>query len=313
MMLSLPNLLHAGGTQAYLFRGGPVDIQHSSVYQASDIMQGQLKRKYRADFKAMHQSQRTKAYKEILATHRAGSPKRIILVGHSFGVPAAVDVANRLKQHGIKVALLVSVDARQGATKMRANSIPNNVVKVENYYETSSGLPGTPVFRRTDGGKRGILNKELTMDGGLRHSRLLKKVADSKLLGASISGKNINAVFDGNTSAKPIITSSRAKPVRVKTSSNRKPKKAPTTKRESLLARFFKSFKNRKAQTQVPASQKGAFPKKAVPSPKLARVKTSSYTPSPRALRVRAAASEGWKRGGPFGWIVGIFKGFFSR
>jgi thioesterase domain-containing protein len=65
---------------------------------------------------------------------RAGS---IVLVGHSLGASAAIDVAEQLRQAGFQVALIVMFDP------VTRTSVPGNVHLLKNFY-LSSGW-GTPV------------------------------------------------------------------------------------------------------------------------------------------------------------------------
>jgi hypothetical protein len=76
---------------------------------------------------------------EAIEDCRSGRVNSIVLVGHSLGASAAVNMAEQLRQAGIHVALIVTFDP---VTK---TSVPSNVHLLKNFY-LSNGW-GTPVQR----------------------------------------------------------------------------------------------------------------------------------------------------------------------
>jgi hypothetical protein len=74
---------------------------------------------------------------EAMQDCMSGRVDSIVLVGHSLGASAAIDVAEQLRQAGFQVALIVTFDP---VTK---TSVPSNVHLLKNFY-LSSGW-GTPV------------------------------------------------------------------------------------------------------------------------------------------------------------------------
>jgi len=87
------------------------------------------------------------AFSDSLATEaiqecKSGRVSSIVLVGHSLGASAAVSMAEQLRQAGLRVALIVTLDPVVKAV------VPNNVHLLKNFY-LSSGV-GTTVER---GGK----------------------------------------------------------------------------------------------------------------------------------------------------------------
>ena len=67
--------------------------------------------------------------------YRSGT-RSIVLIGHSLGAGAAVDVAQRLQQAGLPVTLLISLDPVGNA------SVPRNVHRAVNFYVSGSQLAG---------------------------------------------------------------------------------------------------------------------------------------------------------------------------
>ncbi len=74
---------------------------------------------------------------EAIDDCRSGRVGTIVLVGHSFGATGALMMADRLDKVGMHVALVVTLDP------VIKNSVPGNVVRLENFY-VSSGV-GTTV------------------------------------------------------------------------------------------------------------------------------------------------------------------------
>ena len=70
---------------------------------------------------------------EAIEDCRSGKISSIVLVGHSLGASAAVSMAEQLREVGLHVALIVTIDP---VTKL---VVPNNV-RVERNYYLSSGV-----------------------------------------------------------------------------------------------------------------------------------------------------------------------------
>ena len=71
--------------------------------------------------------------REAIEDCKSGKVGSIVLVGHSLGASAAVSMAEQLRQAGLHVALIVTMDP---VTKL---VVPDNVHLVRNYY-LSSGV-----------------------------------------------------------------------------------------------------------------------------------------------------------------------------
>ncbi len=70
---------------------------------------------------------------EAIEDCRSGRVSSIVLVGHSFGASAVLDVAEQLRQAGLHVALIVTFDP------VVRSAVPDNVHFLTNFY-ISDGL-----------------------------------------------------------------------------------------------------------------------------------------------------------------------------
>jgi hypothetical protein len=76
---------------------------------------------------------------EAIQECKSGRVSSIVLVGHSLGAAAAVSMAEQLRQAGLRVALIVTLDP------VMKTVVPNNAHLLKNFY-LSSGV-GTKVER----------------------------------------------------------------------------------------------------------------------------------------------------------------------
>jgi hypothetical protein len=104
---------------------------------------------------------------EILKERAAGKIAPVVLVGHSQGANNVIDMARSLESHHIPVDLMITL------TPFMQGTIPNNVVRAVNYYNSSGwGQPiaGDPGFQ----GK--IVNIDLANDPTITHVSIDKSV-----------------------------------------------------------------------------------------------------------------------------------------
>lgn len=73
---------------------------------------------------------------EAIEDCRSGRADRIVLVGHSFGATGALQMAERMRQAGLRVALIVTLDP------VIKGTVPDNVHRLENFY-LSNGIGTT--------------------------------------------------------------------------------------------------------------------------------------------------------------------------
>ncbi len=104
---------------------------------------------------------------EILKERAAGKTNPLVLVGHSQGANNVIDMARSLESHQIKVDLLITL------TPFMQNTVPANVVKAINYYNSSGW--GEPLAGDKDfQGK--IVNIDLAGDPKITHVSIDKSV-----------------------------------------------------------------------------------------------------------------------------------------
>ncbi len=78
----------------------------------------------------------------IRENYEVGSDEKLIIYGYSWGGDTGVEIAETLKEVGISVDLLVTVDAAKGPASGDLGDhvdreIPDNVKEVTNYYQTN--------------------------------------------------------------------------------------------------------------------------------------------------------------------------------
>src|SRR5215472_9334272 len=151
--LFLPSLAHAG-QKVFLIRG------FANVFSPGiDLLASELQKRGIAVETSNHLSWGSTA-SEAIAECKSGRISSIVLVGHSLGGAAVVDVARRLQEAGLRVALMVTLDP------VSAGQAPGNVRKLENYY-LATGI-GSSI--KTDNGFRGqVQNVDVSKRPGVDH------------------------------------------------------------------------------------------------------------------------------------------------
>lgn len=152
--LCLPSLANAAGQKVFLIRG------FANVFSPGiDLLASELQKRGVPVEVSNHLSWSSTA-SEAIEECRSGRIGSIVLVGHSLGGAAAVDVAKRLQEQGMRVALMVTLDP------VAAGQAPGNVRRLENYY-LSSGI-GSSI--KTDNGFHGQLqNVDVSKRPGIDH------------------------------------------------------------------------------------------------------------------------------------------------
>jgi surfactin synthase thioesterase subunit len=152
--LCLPNFAQAAGQKVFLIRG------FANVFSPGiDLLASELQNRGVPVETSNHLSWGTTA-SEAIEGCRSGQISSIVLVGHSLGGAAVVDVAKRLQEAGMRVALMVTLDP------VAAGQAPSNVRKLENYY-LATGI-GSSI--KTDNGFRGQLqNVDVSKRPGVDH------------------------------------------------------------------------------------------------------------------------------------------------
>ncbi len=120
-----------GGTHVYLLRG----IFNVSV--GLDALAGKLARMGIAASVYGHGESGSVAA-EAIRDYKSGRVRSIILIGHSLGGGAVLSVAEQLKNAGVPVALLISLESGS------SGPVASNVRRAVNFYIAGSGVPVGP-------------------------------------------------------------------------------------------------------------------------------------------------------------------------
>lgn len=124
---------HAGNV--YLIRG-LIGVFSTGMDDLGDklILQGVRAKVYQ-------DTQHSELADQIVREYKgASNPEPLVLIGHSYGADDVVRVSNVLNEHGIKVDLLITVDATIPP------QVPANVVTCYNYFQ-SNATDVIPMFR----------------------------------------------------------------------------------------------------------------------------------------------------------------------
>ncbi len=116
---------------------------------------------------------------DIIAGHRNGDNAHVILIGHSLGSNAVVQVADRLASNGIPVDLAVTFDITEGLR------VPLNIACFINFYQNNGfGRPAVEacrVYRRVQqhqpvepDAARSRQHRQRTTIAGLRHEQRVR-------------------------------------------------------------------------------------------------------------------------------------------
>jgi pimeloyl-ACP methyl ester carboxylesterase len=153
--LCLPGLAHAAGPQKVFLIRGFMNVLSPGI----DLLAFELRQRGVLTEVSNHLSSPLTA-SEAIEECKTGKIGSIVLVGHSLGAAAAVDVAKRLQEAGLQVALMVTMDP------VAASHASGNVRRLENYY-LSKGI-GSSI--KTDASFHGKLqNVDLSSRPGADH------------------------------------------------------------------------------------------------------------------------------------------------
>jgi pimeloyl-ACP methyl ester carboxylesterase len=107
--------------------------------------------------------------RDILKDREQFGPRPIVLVGHSLGANAAIQVAEELKKRRIAVQYLVTLAATA------PDPVPSNVMRVDNFYFRTNGW-GEPVVGAA-GFTGSLRNLDFSDTAGFGHFNIDKQPA----------------------------------------------------------------------------------------------------------------------------------------
>jgi hypothetical protein len=102
---------------------------------------------------------------EAIAKYRAGNHGPIIIIGHSLGAVAAIDMAKKLQQNRIPVSLIVTFGPNVDL------AAPANVTSAVNYYQSKSYSNGRML--RGPGFHGSIANVDLEKSANVNHLNMV--------------------------------------------------------------------------------------------------------------------------------------------
>jgi pimeloyl-ACP methyl ester carboxylesterase len=103
---------------------------------------------------------------EVARLYRAGARAPVIIAGHSLGADAAVSMAQRLKQYGVPVALVITFGPLHDPV------VPANVGRAVNYFQSQSAWRGQ--LLRGPGFRGSLTNINLDKASEVNHFNIEK-------------------------------------------------------------------------------------------------------------------------------------------
>lgn len=161
------------GAHVYLFRG------FTGVFsQGMDEIGGKLRRRGISASVHAHITWGSQAAQAI-ADYKGGRTRSIVLIGHSMGGPAVINMAEELARAQVPVALVITFDP------VGALAAPPNVRRLVNYY-VGGGVGAT--VARAQGSRGSVVNTDLSSAGlghvSVQYSEEIQLKAVSNVLAA---------------------------------------------------------------------------------------------------------------------------------
>ena len=132
--------LHDATTQT-MRRAPAVEVEHAQIYlirglfgvfsSGMDQMAAQLKAQGYSNVSLWSWTDVDQIAADIISGHQNGDNAHVILIGHSLGSNAVVQVADRIGAQGIPVDLAVTFDITEGLR------VPLNVERFINFYQNN--------------------------------------------------------------------------------------------------------------------------------------------------------------------------------
>jgi hypothetical protein len=145
---------HAGGTHVYLLRGW-LDVFSTGMNELT------VKLNRRGIRATVHGHMEYYSLADSIASqYRSGVQENIVIIGHSLGANAAIQMAARLGDHDVPVRLVITYDPTA------VQYVTGNVVRLVNFYQSNNGW-GVRVARGPS--FRGTLHNIDLADTGLDH------------------------------------------------------------------------------------------------------------------------------------------------
>ena len=173
-----------GPSRVYFFDGFFVHLEVPALSRALEQLQQHLDEHHPGTTLARwHQTLWRSVCDEIRALPEAEMPAHVALLGHSFGVGAAMDTASCLA--GRTVELVVSIDSVTRLQTPTQDVVPENVLVSPNFFQEQGILRGSQDNHRADGTYRGITNTRIEVPSTFSpHYGIVNELVDSGRLQA---------------------------------------------------------------------------------------------------------------------------------
>lgn len=168
----------AFATQIVLIAGGPVDFQTAGFKELESTVR-QLSRSYpQVTLKSVHNSK----WKGLCQELEGPKEESLILIGHSWGAQAAVDISRCFSERKIDLAILI--DWIFKPFREDNEIIPERTIDLFNFYQRDGLIfKGFENPRRSDGSVRGIHSERIHLqaDSNPHDSIIDRLIEDNRI------------------------------------------------------------------------------------------------------------------------------------
>lgn len=175
-----------GPSRVYFFDGFFVHLEVPALNRALEGIQRHLDEHHPgATLARWHQSLWRSVCDEVSALPETERPAHLVLIGHSFGVGAAMDTARCLGDRPID--LVVSIDSVTRIQTPDQDVVPDNVLVSPNFFQEQGILRGSQNNHRADGTYGGITNTLVQVPPSLSpHYGIVNELVESGTLPARL-------------------------------------------------------------------------------------------------------------------------------
>jgi hypothetical protein len=172
----------AGPSRVYLFDGFVVYLPVPSFVTATEQIKAYLTEHHPdVEFTRINNTHWRSVCNDLKELTPEQKPDRLIFIGHSYGVGAAMSISRCLEGH--PVDLIISIDSVQKVSGTSQQLVGENVGVNNNYFETQSILAGLQDNHRADMSYRNITNNHVHIDQvGSAHYLLVNKLVDDNII-----------------------------------------------------------------------------------------------------------------------------------
>ncbi len=170
----------------FFITGAPFPSDHPMIKPALDNIKQFMQAKHpEAFFQIIHNSKWKKIMQEIRDLRKEnGEDQQVIIMGHSYGAQAAVNIARKFVKENVKINVIMTFDTIRKFFDKDPELISDNVDVNFNFFETKDLLlRGHRHNHRFDGSTRGISNTKVP--GPFKHwphHEMVMKLTDAGVI-----------------------------------------------------------------------------------------------------------------------------------